>query len=738
MISTYTGYLNLTRDMTTTLNNVASQSEVKREAAYYDANIGKVKDVDDFLDNYQLYSYAMKAYGLEDMTYAKAMMKKVLTSDLSDSSSFANQLTDSRYKEFAAAFNFGTSSTDETVQTTSQTDDMLDLYTQSYTDEADDAKTATSYYNTNIDKVKNVSQFLADDQLKDYVLKAYGIDPTYVSNSYLKSVLTSDVNDPNSFVNQNGNDAYKQIAAQFGFNSDGTISGSTAQTADQKAAVESQYNFEVPSYTTPAASVYNTDYYNAHIGSVSSITDITNDPRLFSYIKTAYGMDPKLSAGAFESVLESDPDNANSLAAVLGYTNILGAFNFQTDGTLPAGENAQSDDQIAATTTLYKGDYNDTHEATITAAASNYTTRIANVTDIDDFFKSNSTDTSTTNDSLPELYDIAIRAYGIDPSEMSEYKFKKIVESDPYDPKSYVNSLKDDRFTSLAKAFDFDSDGKAHQPVQALSDNMVSQYVTKYEQAATLGKTGAAKTEAENTAETDVTYFKAHIADVQSVSDLLSDSKLTDFILTANGIDPKSVSKTTLQKAFAADPSDSKSFLNTDDGSEFKSIVSNFNFGTDGELTESKLGTAQNQGAQMATDNLYLNQTLEEQEGDTNEGVRLALYFQRKAPDINSAYDIMGDTALYQVIQTTFSLSSSMSSMNVDDQAALLNKVIDVSDLHDPDKLKKLLQRFSAMYDLANNTASTSSPAAQILSGSSSSVGISADTLLSIAQLSSS
>jgi hypothetical protein len=43
-----------------------------------------VKSVDDLLKNDRLYQYAMKAHGLEDMTYAKAFMKKVLESDLSD------------------------------------------------------------------------------------------------------------------------------------------------------------------------------------------------------------------------------------------------------------------------------------------------------------------------------------------------------------------------------------------------------------------------------------------------------------------------------------------------------------------------------------------------------------------------------------------------------------------------------------------------------------------------------
>ena len=167
-------------------------------------------------------------------------------------------------------------------------------------------------------------------------------------------------------------------------------------------------------------------------------------------------------------------------------------------------------------------------------------------------------------------------------------------------------------------------------------------------------------------------------------------------------------------------------------------MVEQFNFGTDGNLTDSKLGTAQNQGALDATNDLYLHQTLEDQEGQTNPGVRLALYFQRKAPDINSIYDIMGDPALYEVITTTFNLPSSISNMDVDTQAKMLGNFVNVTDLQDPDKVNQLLQRFSAMYDMENNTTSSTSPALSILTGSSSGVGISADTLLSIAQLSSS
>ncbi len=57
---------------------------VERQTKYYKENIGNVKSVDEFLNNYQLYSYAMDAFGLGEMTYAKAFMKKVLDSDLND------------------------------------------------------------------------------------------------------------------------------------------------------------------------------------------------------------------------------------------------------------------------------------------------------------------------------------------------------------------------------------------------------------------------------------------------------------------------------------------------------------------------------------------------------------------------------------------------------------------------------------------------------------------------------
>ncbi|MGO7609308.1 DUF1217 domain-containing protein, partial [Rhizobium ruizarguesonis] len=78
-------------------------------------------------------------------------------------------------------------------------------------------------------------------------------------------------------------------------------------------------------------------------------------------------------------------------------------------------------------------------------------------------------------------------------------------------------------------------------------------------------------------------------------------------------------------------------------------------------------------------------------EGESNDGVRLALYFGRKATSITSIYSIIGDKALYQVITTAYSLPSQISGMDVAKQADLIKRFVKLEDLQDPKKVDKLL-----------------------------------------------
>ncbi len=106
MTTTYTSYKLIASDLQTSLKRVSEQPDVKRETEYYLSKIGSIKTIDEFFADSRLYNYAMKAHGLEDMAYAKAFMRKVLTEGIDDENAFANKLSDTRYKELAESLNF--------------------------------------------------------------------------------------------------------------------------------------------------------------------------------------------------------------------------------------------------------------------------------------------------------------------------------------------------------------------------------------------------------------------------------------------------------------------------------------------------------------------------------------------------------------------------------------------------------------------------------------------------------
>jgi hypothetical protein len=182
-VNTYSSYQQIVSNIDRQTQMVEDQPDVKRATQYYLANIGNVKSVDDFINNTQLFSYAMKAYGLEDMTYAKAFMKKVLTSDLTDGNSFANKLTDSRYQEIAKAFNFS-GVTDPTAVTQSQAAQQgtVDMYVrQTLEEDAGESDTGVQlalYFERTAPSVTSYYGILADDALAEVVRTALGFDDT--------------------------------------------------------------------------------------------------------------------------------------------------------------------------------------------------------------------------------------------------------------------------------------------------------------------------------------------------------------------------------------------------------------------------------------------------------------------------------------------------------------------------------------------------------------------------------
>jgi hypothetical protein len=113
MLGALTLFNSINRDLSASLANVASEPTVKQQTTFFQQNIGKVQSATQLVNNSRLYNYVMTAFGLSDMTNAKALITKVLEGG-SGNGSFAASLNDPRYTALASAFDFKTNGTSTT------------------------------------------------------------------------------------------------------------------------------------------------------------------------------------------------------------------------------------------------------------------------------------------------------------------------------------------------------------------------------------------------------------------------------------------------------------------------------------------------------------------------------------------------------------------------------------------------------------------------------------------------
>ncbi|RUO99403.1 DUF1217 domain-containing protein [Hyphomicrobium sp.] len=714
MTSTYLLYRTYAANLPQTLSRIGVQTDVANAATYYQNNIGNVTSVDDFLNNTRLFSYAMSAYGLSDMAYAKAFMKKVLTSDLTDKHSFVNKLTDPRFLAFAKAFQFSTDGTvapqDVVPQTQTEEDDTIGLYSQTQVNKGAAASTEATYYQSQIGNITSVDQLMSNARLLKYVVTAYGLNPDRVSNATIRAVLTSDLSDPNSTANTLNNSAYQSLAAAFNFNTDGTVNGTAQSSANISKTVYQYYNATGTS-ATPAAAAYKTQYYKAAISSITSVDDLLNNNALRDVALTAFGLNPLLQSNtALRQILTSDLSDPNSVAnqqTNAAYEKLAAAFNFNADGSVNGS--AQTADQTNSVIGLYSNTYDDALQAANDRATTSYKSALAGVKTVDDLLKSTA-------------YNFIMNAYGFDSSTMTKYTLKKILESDPNDPSSFARQSHNAAYIKLASDFNFDADGNSKTaPTAQTQNNIISTGALYTTHNGGVVADGATATLQQTAAQTETTYYATKMASITNVDDFLKDNRLVKYALDAYGLKTANLSTSDLRKILTSDPLDPKSFINQPENAAYRDLAVAYNFGTDGKTLSVPKQQVQDRSQRVATADGYLEQTMETQAGDQSDGLRLALYFLNKAPNITSPYQLLADKALLQFTQTALGLSTAMSQADIDTQAKMITKKLNLADLQDPTKLNKLITQFSAMYDINNSNVASTSPVVQILQGSSTS-----------------
>jgi hypothetical protein len=228
--------------------------------------------------------------------------------------------------------------------------------------------------------------------------------------------------------------------------------------------------------------------------------------------------------------------------------------------------------------------------------------------------------------------------------------------------------------------------------------------------------------------ERDSARYLKRIGEIKSIDEFLADDRVFSYAMKAFGLGDMTYAKAFMRKALEGGIDDKESFANSLADKRYRDFVETFNFARYGDTATVFTRTRQ------GTVDRFVRQTLEETAGDQNQGVRLALYFQRKAAALSDVYDILADPALLRVVQTALNIPPESGTMDIDRQAALIESKIDLADLKDPAKLDAVLTRFTSLWEVQNPTAAAASPATILIGGPIES-GFSAELLLSLQNL---
>ncbi|MEO0544759.1 MAG: DUF1217 domain-containing protein [Pseudomonadota bacterium] len=225
----------------------------------------------------------------------------------------------------------------------------------------------------------------------------------------------------------------------------------------------------------------------------------------------------------------------------------------------------------------------------------------------------------------------------------------------------------------------------------------------------------------------EIEYYRENIGNVSSIDEFLDDRRLFDFAMRAMGLSEMSYAKAFMRKVLEEGIDASDSFANSLSDSRYKEFAETFNFNAFGAATTS-FGRAKE-----GVIDQYVRQVLEENEGAQNEGVRLALYFERKLEDVDSYLGVLADPALAQVVRVAFALPDSLAATDLDKQVDIMNAKMPFEDLKAEGGAETLIQRFTALWDLTQGAQTQST--AGVIFPDSTQPSFSTDLLFSIQRL---
>ena len=345
--------------------------------------------------------------------------------------------------------------------------------------------------------------------------------------------------------------------------------------------------------------------YQTGVAKITSVNQFLNNYKVLNVALSAYGMQDVISQkGLLKQLLTQDPSGSTSLAQKFGKANYLAFaqayWSLSTDG----GARLQSAASINTTAARYtnaqfqKWQANRSNDPQLqTALAARQTLQDAvDVSNVGALFAKhqqspdvqsatnyyqNNIGAVTTPAALmadPRLLNVALTAYGIDPTSVSSDTVSKLLSQSPATATSVAAN--NPAYMAFAKAFNslFYDQGAGIHAATAISD-VVNKYQqqtfssalannTDDENVHMFGAAGAkqitqlkADALAQSGANLATSYYASHIRNATTASQFAADTQLSSVAAAAFGLG--NVPAATLQKLLTQDPNDSASLAQT-------------------------------------------------------------------------------------------------------------------------------------------------------------------------------
>mgnify|MGYP001046722598 CR=1 FL=1 len=191
----------------------------------------------------------------------------------------------------------------------------------------------------------------------------------------------------------------------------------------------------------------------------------------------------------------------------------------------------------------------------------------------------------------------------------------------------------------------------------------------------------------------EIEYFLEKAGSITSAEAFVKDTRLMKFVLTAYGMEEVAFPGL-IRKLLEEGTTDPKAMANRFVDPRYKELAKDLG------LDKGKTGNLIFETFRQKVVEKYQTVAFEKHKGEENGAIRSILYFKRKAPNITSWYQVLGDPALSEVVKTALSIPAQTASMDVERQAAMLEKRFPVADLKDPNKVDQLLKQYAIMTDM--------------------------------------